>query len=152
MGNYKCNSSELGTGIGDVLSSWTADVQYGVKYITNEKAEKLKVAIKNNSPVSWKKTKRRGKYKRSWRIKTTKDTFSEYERTVYAGGSEYRLTHLLENGHKIVKKGKAVGTSPPKTHIAPVAEKIKSEYYSEIKSLIKSSQAGGGGLRTRYKK
>lgn len=151
MGNYKINSSELGTAIGDVLSSWSLDVQYGVMYITNEKAEKLKVAIKNNSPVSWKKTKRRGKYKRSWRIKTTKNTFSEYEKTIYAGGSEYRLTHLLENGHKITKKGKTVGKSPPKIHIAPVAEKIKSEYYSEIKSLIKSSQSAGGGRRS-YKK
>lgn len=120
-------------------------------YITNQKAEELKTAIKNNSPVSWKKTKRRGKYKRSWKIKTTKNTFSEYEKTVYSGGSEYRLTHLLENGHKIIKNGKSVGTSPSKMHIAPVAEKIKSEYYSEIKSLIKSSQAGGGGRRS-YKK
>lgn len=83
------------------------------------------------------------KYRKSFRVKITNETFRFYEKTVYAEKPEYRLTHLLEKARK--KRGKKGGTIQPKMHIAPATEKIHNEFEAGIKKLIKSSEAMGGG-------
>lgn len=145
--SYKVKSNEIGSAVGDILYQYTADVRAGVIELTDEKAEKLRELIKQGAPVDWRKVKRRGKYKRSWSTKVTRDNLYTYERTVYAGNGEYRLTHLLEHGHKTSR-----GTmTKAERHIAPAAEKIKKEYIEEIKNIVRKSERYGGGRR-QYKK
>ena len=115
--SYKIKTDEVGSAVGGILSQYTADVQHDIIKLTDETADKLKEQIKKGSPVDWRKVKRRGKYKRSWRVKTTRDDLYAYERTVHAGGKEYRLTHLLEFGHK-TSRGNRTKAEP---HIAPAA-------------------------------
>ena len=71
--SYKVKTDEVGSAVGGILSQYTADVQYDIIKLTDETADKLKEQIKKGSPVDWRKVKRRGKYKRSWRVKTTRD-------------------------------------------------------------------------------
>lgn len=145
--SYKFKSNEVGSAVGDLLYQYTADVQYGVIKLTDETADKLLRLIKDTAPVDWRKVKRRGKYKRSWKIKTTVDTFAVYERTVYADDGEYRLTHLLEFGHKTHSGGRTKAQS----HIKPAADRMKDEYVKEIQNIVRRSARQGGGRRT-YKR
>lgn len=145
--SYKIASNELGSAVGNILLQYTADVQAGVIQLTDETAEKLKKYIQNGAPVDWRRVKRRGKYRRSWRAKTTQDTFAVYEKTVYAGGGEYRLTHLLEKGHRTRSGGK----TKAQAHIAPAAERITKEYVKGISEIVRRSSQSGGGQR-KYKR
>jgi hypothetical protein len=139
MSDYKkVGIDRLGDTLSKELSTYSADVQMGVRLLVDEKSEELKNEIKKNAPVG-----RRKKYRKSFKVKITNETFRFYEKTVYAAKPENRLTHLLEKTRK--KRGKKGGTVQPKVHIAPAAEKIHGEFEAGIKKLIKSSEAMGGG-------
>jgi hypothetical protein len=125
------------------LQFWSADVQYGICALVDEKAEKLKNLIQENAPTG----KRKGKYKKSWRVKITSDRFSYYEATVHASGKEYRLTHLLEKPHASRNGGRV----PARIHIKPARDQIEIEYLEGVKKIVKQSQSAGGGHK-RYKK
>ena len=139
MSSYKkIGIDRLGDALSKELATYSADIQMGVRLLVDEKAEELKNEIKKNAPVGHRK-----KYRKSFRVKTTNETFRYYEKTVYAKKPEYRLTHLLEKSRK--KRGGKGGTIRPKVHIAPATEKIHGEFEAGIKRLIKSSEAMGGG-------
>ncbi len=141
MSDEKVKPNEISSAVAGTLNSWSADIQYGIIELTDEKAERLKELIKNASP------KRTGKYAKSWKVKVTENTFSTYEKTVY-NAKHYRRTHLLEKPH--VKRNHK-GSVAAQVHIQPAAETIKSEYIAGIKKIIKNSQSAGGGRKT-YKK
>lgn len=139
MSSYKkVGIDRIGDTLSKELATYSADIQMGVRLLVDEKSEELKNAIKKEAPVG-----RRKKYRKSFRLKVTNETFRFYEKTVYAAKPEYRLTHLLEKTRK--KRGQKGGTVQPKVHIAPATEKIHSEFEAGIKKLIKSSEAMGGG-------
>lgn len=148
MGYYrKVGIATIGDELQTSLSAYTADIQMGVSRLVDIKSEKLKNEIQANAPVRTKKIKgrRKGKYKKSFRVKETHHSYSYHEKTVFSSGKEYRLTHLLEKPHK----SKNGGTVQPKEHIAPAAERIKKEFIQEVEELIKSSKNNGGGEKRR---
>lgn len=74
-----------------------------------------------------------GKYNRGWRAvrdKKTKGKF-KYDMIVH-NPLHYRLTHLLEKGHAIVKGGRTVGSAKAFEHIEPVAEKCENILYENL--------------------
>lgn len=156
MSRKSIEPKRLGETVNKELQLYTADVQYGVCLLVDEKANKLFKLIKENAPTDIrtkgrKKGRTKNKYKRSWRIKVTTDDFSYYEKTVYASGEEYRLTHLLEKGHAKRNGGRV----EPKVHIAPARDQIEREYIKGVESLLKQSQKNGGGYKSAisyYKK
>lgn len=141
--NETIEPSKLGEVINKQLQLYSAEIQRGVCRLVDEKSLKLKKLIQDNAPVGL-----RGKYKRSWRVKLTSDNFSTYEKTVYAGGNEYRLTHLLEKPHATRRGGRV----EPKVHIAPAREQIEKEYISDIEKLIRQSKESSSGNSAVYKK
>lgn len=56
-----------------------------------------------------------GTYKKSWKVKKDMKDIRKPAATVYASGGNYRLTHLLENGHAKRGGGRVRGFE----HIAP---------------------------------
>lgn len=124
----KISPPQIGSEISGILKGWTADIQAGVVELTDQKSKELQEEFTKRSP---KRTKR---YSKSWKVKTTQNTFLSYEKTVH-NQKHYRLTHLLEKPHKL-KNNKMTRRQE---HIAPAVEKINKEYYEGIVKLIKNS-------------
>ncbi len=112
------------------------EVMKGLEEYADLAADEMKAAVKKagdtvKTNISANAPKRTGKYAKSWRAKTTKETASTMEVTVYSP-SKYMLAHLLEHGHAKRGGGRVAG----KPHIAPAAEAGEQELLDEIERAL----------------
>lgn len=87
------------------------------KNVANECVKKLKAT----SP----KNKGHSKYAKSWKSKKLDDGYVVYSEMP-------GLTHLLENGHDVVKNGVKVGRARANPHIKPVEQDGNKLFVDEI--------------------
>lgn len=122
-------------GIGDAMKQTfkkfgtvtTEDVSVAAKYAAKEALQTLRDTTPYKSGT--------GKYKRSFTAETAyRDTYS-YGMRIGARGPYYRLTHLLEKGHRL-RGGSGKTRSYP--HIAPAQEAADKAFEEKIKELIGS--------------
>ena len=97
----------INEGLKEYADLATEDVKKAVK----KSAKAVKDQINSSAPV------RTGRYAKSWKVKTTAESSTSLEQTVYSP-SRYMLTHLLEKGH--AKRGGGRVRAIP--HIAPAEE------------------------------
>lgn len=90
------------------------------KVVSKEAVNKLKAS----SPKG--KGKKSGRYSKGWSTKKVDNMTVVYNRT------DYQLTHLLENGHDIVRNGKKVGHFNGIKHIKPVEEEVQARMVEEV--------------------
>lgn len=88
-----------------------------------EMAKKGVKLLKKNSPR--RPGTRPMKYSKNW-------TYEEEGNSTWIRNKEYRLTHLLEKGHQIIKNGKSVGRAKAIPHIEPVEKQITKEFYDKV--------------------
>ena len=74
--------------------------------------------------------KRTGKYRRGWTVIVEKKAGNV---SVTVHNKQYRLTHLLEHGHKTRNGGRVSG----QPHIAPVEEWAEHEAMKAIEKAVK---------------
>jgi hypothetical protein len=74
------------------LQEYTDEVTAGIKEAEDVTAKECKENLEADSPVG-----ATGKYKRGWKVTVTADTPLEKHTVIH--NKEYRLTHLLEDGH-----------------------------------------------------
>lgn len=99
------------------------DIAAGMSSISSEAMQR----VKSMSP------KRTGKYGRGWKVdKTNKDGVIGF--TVHQKGSGYRLTHLLEDGHR-KRNGKGFVSAQP--HIREVERWAEAEAVKMIEKAVK---------------
>lgn len=124
------------------LDSYNKEIQNEIVHLVDKTTESLRVGLRSYSPrrsgnkLRGHKGGKRyapGSYAKSWRAKVIKQSFSVYEKIVY-NSSHYRLTHLLEKGHK-GRNGKRVA---PVVHIAPQEAKAIHDYENNLIKKIKS--------------
>ena len=99
--------------------------------VGKEARTKLKQSIKQN----FKKGHNKKHYINGWRISYEKSG-ARYKMVLY-NDDQYRLTHLLENGHNIRNGKGATGWVKGKPHIAPVNEWAQEEAVKRIEEKLK---------------
>ena len=100
----------------------TDDLKKAVKKAGDE----AKKDIQNNAPV------KTGAYKKSWTVKTTKETSNALEVVVHSK-NRYQLAHLLEFGH--AKRGGGRTKAIP--HIAPTEQRAAELLEREVEAALK---------------
>ena len=110
---------------------------------TDEVADKVNEAVRVTADYSRKSLRsqagkfknRTGKYRKGWGIKM------EYAGRYYAMATisnykYYPLTHLLENGHALVRGGRRIGDVQAFPHIADVQEEADRMIIEEIERAL----------------
>ncbi len=100
----------------------TEDLKKAVKKAGDE----AKKDIQANAPV------KTGAYKKSWTVKTTKETSNAMEVVVHSR-NRYQLAHLLEFGH--AKRGGGRTKAIP--HIAPAEQRAAELLEREVEAALK---------------
>lgn len=97
-----------------------------MKKAVKKAGKTVKEEINGSAPV------RTGRYAKSWQSKTTAESSTDIEVTVYSP-SRYMLAHLLENGH--AKRGGGRVRAIP--HIKPAEEIGEEQLEADIAKALK---------------
>lgn len=100
MSNISIN--ELSDAINDVLSNYSDEVAEKTKKAVDRAAKDCMDEIKRH--ITFKQPT--GDYVKAFKLKTAYEDKYNKRKTWYVSGGEYRLTHLLENGHAKVSGGR----------------------------------------------
>ena len=122
--------------INTILSEYSTDIQDALQEEAMAISKKGANELKNASGTY---TVRTGKYNRGWKVKTIKG--HGFISCTIHNSTNYQLTHLLENGHRLVGRTgqhKTIGMTRSFKHIAPVESRCIREYEKNIENIIKN--------------
>ena len=127
----KITVDELAKTVASILDEYQDATFDNVKEAVNNASKKAVQRLRAESP------KQTGAYAKSWTVKkdrSTKQWF--FKKIVYAQSPQYRLTHLLEKGHRVVgaKNGRTWVDARP--HIKNVEQEAIEELIDEIKKKV----------------
>ena len=111
-------------------------VMEGLEEYNKLATDKVKAAVKKagttvRKEISSTAPRRSGKYADSWRTKTTAESSTSMQVTVYSP-SRYMLAHLLEHGHAL-RNGGRTRAFP---HIAPAEEAGEKQLTTDIERAL----------------
>lgn len=112
------------------LELYNADVVKGIRRVTDKAMRDLVKQTKGTAPVG----SRSRHYKDSITSKTTADSMYAYEKTWYVSGADYRLSHLLNNGHALRDGGRYAGTK----FITKASVSIISDYIIRVEEVLRN--------------
>lgn len=121
---------QLSEAISKELTIYGRNVIDGVKKQAKKSMDQLVKDTKATAPV--------GKRKKHYRDSIKSRKVSENDRSVsylwYVEGSDYRLSHLLENGHALRNGGRVEGTH----FIKNASDPILLQYIQAVEEVIKN--------------
>ena len=128
-------TNDLRDQVNEILSEYGDKASEALVQAVEETTTEAVQKVKTDSPVHRgpypaSRGRTPGTYKKSWRKKTEKGRLSVS--SIIYSNKEYRLTHLLENGH--AKRGG--GRTAPIPHIRPVEEWANDEVLRKIKEKL----------------
>lgn len=115
--------------ITDLLKSYAGDVREGVDTKAEESIKKLVKTTKATAPVG----NRDKHYRDSIKAKGFHTRRTDWY-IWYVDGPDYRLSHLLENGHATRNGGRVEGTH----FIKKAADPILEEYLKAVEEVLKN--------------
>lgn len=121
---------ELNQVIMDSLEDYNKTVVEGVKKNTKRAMKDLVNATKQTAPVG----KREKHYKDNITSKTVSETQYGLTKVWYVRGSDYRLTHLLNNGHALRDGGRYPGTN----FVGKAVDAVIPWYLQAIEEVLKN--------------
>ncbi len=113
--------------INKVLAQYTSDVNMTIQSVVDTTARDAAQKLRATSP----KAPGGGDYAKSWAVKKERG-----RAVVYSRAPHYRLTHLLENGHDVVRNGKKIGHASAQVHIKPVEEWTQEEFQKRLEEAL----------------
>ncbi len=132
MAKITVDSSSIKDVLVRELQEYCQDVTDSLKAEVKKVAKETVAEIKENAP------KDKGEYAKSWRSDVVFENDFDIRVSVHAGGQQYRLAHLLEFGHELVRKGKVYGPVNGKPHIRPAEEHAAEKLLYRVKTRIKN--------------
>ena len=126
----KTTVDDLSKAIQKTLAEYEGVTIDSMKAAVDKASKEAVRELKGSSP------KRTGEYAKSWAAKKARLTNKwAYQKTVY-NKEHYRLTHLLEKGHRVVgaKNGRTWVDARP--HIEKVEQKVIETLVNEMKETI----------------
>lgn len=114
-----------------------AEIAQGLADYSQDVVEKVNISSKKVSKAAVKRLKEtspkdKGKYAKSWRVKTEPQIGQPDALTIH-NKDYYYLTHLLEHGHAKVNGGRVEG----KPHIRPAEEQVIKDFVQEVEEAIR---------------
>lgn len=121
---------QLSDAINRELTIYSEHIIEGVKEQAKISMKELVRQTKATAPVG----KRKRHYKNSITSKKTAENDRSVTYTWYVKGPNYRLSHLLENGHALRNGGRTTGTH----FIQNASEPILEQYIEAIEEVIRN--------------
>jgi hypothetical protein len=121
---------ELNSAIKNALEEYNDGIVTGLKKNTKRAMKDLVENTKATAPVG----KRDEHYRDNISSKTLSETQFGISKLWYVKGSDYRLSHLLNNGHALKDGGRYPGTN----FIGKTVDRILPWYLSKIEEVIKN--------------
>lgn len=125
MAADKVSVSGLADAVMEGLVEYAELATEDMKAAVKKAGQTVRKEIQASAPV------KTGVYKKSWAVKTTRETSNFMEVTVHSR-NRYQLAHLLEFGHAKRGGGRVSG----RPHIAPAEEKGIRQLEEEIKKVL----------------
>lgn len=130
MSDKLVNIDQLNDAIINSLEDYNREVVDGVKKVTKKAMNQLVKDSKATAPVG----KRSKHYKDNITSKTLSENDLGISKLWYVRGSDYRLTHLLNNGHALRDGGRYPGTN----FLGKAVDKIVPDFLKEIEEVLKN--------------
>lgn len=121
---------QLGDAIANELTLYHEKIIAGIKKETQKSMKELVNNTKATAPVG----RRQKHYRDSIKAKKTAENDRSLTMTWYVDGPDYRLSHLLENGHATRNGGRVEGTHFIKNATDPIIE----SYLKAVEEVIKN--------------
>ena len=121
---------QLSEAIARELTLYSKSVINGVKKEAKKSMDQLVKDTKATAPVG----NRQKHYRDSIKSKKTGENDRSVNYTWYVEGADYRLSHLLENGHALRNGGRVEGTHFIKNASDPIIE----QYIQAVEEVIKN--------------
>ena len=112
------------------LTLYSKNVIEGIKKEAKKSMDRLVKETKATAPVG----NRQKHYRDSIKSKKVSEDYRSVSYLWYVEGSDYRLSHLLENGHALRNGGRTQGTH----FIKKASEPILEEYLKAVEEVIKN--------------
>jgi hypothetical protein len=113
------------------LQEYTAEITEGIKKAEDITANECRENLMADSPVG-----ESGKYAKGWEVTVAFENPMEKRTVIH--NKEYRLTHLLENGHPIIRGGRTIGKAQAFPHIKKNEEKANADFEQRVEGVIKN--------------
>lgn len=120
---------KLDQAISKILTEYSDQISTNMDIVVTKICAKGAKSLREESSAKFKGHD----YARNWTYKTEKSRLYS-QGTIY--NREYSMPHLLEYGHAIVSGGRKLGQVPGRAHIAPVAEKLVTDFEKEVQKYL----------------
>lgn len=122
-------SGQLADEIVQFASMYPEHIMRRVNEIADEEIEKVYNAIKSDAPIG-----AQGQYVRKMKTRTIQESFEERRAIWYVAKPGYRLTHLLERGHRKPNGGRTRAIP----HIKKHEEEVKIRFNKRVTEVIEN--------------
>jgi hypothetical protein len=124
----KVNIDGLASAVAKELKLYDKGVMEAIRKQTDKSMRQLVQETKGTAPVGHRKKH----YRDSISSMVTQSSYRFYERTWYVRGADYRLSHLLNNGHQLRDGGRYPGTK----FITKASVSVIHDYEEAIKEIL----------------